>query len=85
MTDARKYIEDEFETMSSMAIKGERNPAIYACLKMCFIAGMAAAVGFRGDRADLSEALVPALQAVQARYGGRTIFPIPDPEKATEA
>jgi hypothetical protein len=76
MTDPRRYIDEEFEQMRKMAIKGKRDEGIEATLKLTFIAGMSAALGFDGNDAELLNACKPAMQAISAKYGGRTIFPI---------
>ena len=76
MSDARSYIDDEFESMRGMAIKGTPNEGLNAVLKMVFVAGMSAALGFDGTDEDLGDAIKPALQAISAKYGNRTIFPI---------
>jgi hypothetical protein len=76
MSDPRKYIDDEFELMRQMSIKGKRDEGLEAMLKLTFIAGMSAALGFDGTDEDLHRALRPAMKAISDKYGGRTIFPI---------
>lgn len=76
MSDPRKYIDDEFERMRQMAIKGKRDEGLEVTLKLTFIAGMSAALGFDGDDEALFRALKPAMKAISAKYGGRTIFSI---------
>jgi hypothetical protein len=76
MSDPRKYIDDEFETMRQLAIKGRRDEGLEATFKLIFIAGMSAALGFDGNDEELLKACKPAMQAISAKYGGRTIFPI---------
>jgi hypothetical protein len=74
--DARQYIDREFEEMRSLGVRGEVKPALTAVFKMCFIAGMSAALTFPGDDAALIAALKPAMKAISEQYGGRTIFPL---------
>jgi hypothetical protein len=76
VSDPRKYIDDEFEQMRKMAIKGKRDEGLEATLKLTFIAGMSAALGYDGTDQDLASALNPAMKAISEKYGGRTIFPI---------
>jgi hypothetical protein len=76
MSDARSYIDLEFEQMRQTSIKGRRDEGLEAVMKMVFIAGMSAALGFDGNDEDLGDALKPALLAISHKYGDRTIFPI---------
>lgn len=76
MRDPRKYIDEEFELMRKMAIKGKRDEGLEATLKLTFIAGISSALGFDGNDEDLGAALGPAMKAISEKYGGRTIFPI---------
>ena len=78
MSEARKYIDDEFEEMRKLGIHGTLSLGQIATFKMCFLAGMAAALNFSGDDEELAGAIKPALQAISDQYGGRTIFPITD-------
>jgi hypothetical protein len=74
--DPGKYIDDEFETMRGMAVKGPRDESLEAVLKMTFIAGMSAALNFDGEDVELGHAALYAIEAIGRKYGGRTLFPI---------
>jgi hypothetical protein len=78
MSDARRYIDGEFEKMARIGIKGDIETGLKATFKMCFLCGMAAALSFDGNDIELVGAIRPAMEAISEQFGGRTIFPIGD-------
>ena len=72
-----QYIDQEFETVLSMGIKGKQHLTAgeRAVYKMMFIAGMASALGYPGTD-ELGPALKRGTRAISEQYGGRTIFPV---------